>query len=145
MSDIFSRMFAEKPFTLMEQALDAASMRHEVISGNIANVDTPGYKRKSVSFEGALKQELGLIDEDYRQGEKLSGAFSEDQMGRLSEFRPRVLEANRDQVMRVDGNNVDVEGEMALLAKNTMMFHAIASMLTMRLRDIKNVIKEGRG
>ena len=51
---LFNRIFDSAPINLLEKALAGSSLRHKVISDNIANINTPGYKRKEVSFEEEL-------------------------------------------------------------------------------------------
>ena len=51
---MFDRLFGSQPINLLEKALAGSSLRHKVISNNIANINTPGYKRMEVSFEEEL-------------------------------------------------------------------------------------------
>jgi len=125
----------------LEKALDATWVRNEAISQNLANVDTPGYKRKNVEFEEYLKQAI--------DGNNLTG-FRTDKRhipigGRnIDEVEIKTTEDNSSLSMRLDGNNVDPEREMALMAKNTIQYNTLVQRLSGSFKGIKSVISEGR-
>jgi flagellar basal-body rod protein FlgB len=125
---------------VMEKALDAAWLKNEVISQNIANVNTPGYKKSYVKFE-----------------DQLASATSEFQIGstnKNSKFLPignDVRSIPAPEILqdpftssRKDGNNVDIDVEMAELAKNTIKYNALITQISKQFSNIKSVIKEGR-
>ncbi|NLK85954.1 MAG: flagellar basal body rod protein FlgB [Clostridiaceae bacterium] len=126
---------------LREKALDAAWIRNEVISQNIANVDTPGYKRSTVSFEEHLEsasQKRGF------RGNTTSSRHV--QIGKNSDnARIRVTRDNKGLSTRLDGNNVDVETEMASLAKNDIRYNALVQSINGSYQRIMSAIKEGKG
>jgi flagellar basal-body rod protein FlgB len=86
---------------VLPRLVDATNLRHRVIAMNVANVNTPGYQRLEVDFEGSLDRQL-------RQG------------GQASALRPRVVEGGGG-VPRADGNNVDIDREMGRLTKNALL------------------------
>src|SRR5262245_47847474 len=96
---------------LLAQLLDVAALRHRVIAQNVANVNTPGYRRRDVSFEDALARQLS------RPGG-----------GQLNEIKPQIIQAVSGYE-RQDGNNVDVDAEMGRLQKNTMLFSVYSQVL----------------
>ncbi|MHB1394951.1 MAG: flagellar basal body rod protein FlgB [Clostridia bacterium] len=102
---------------IVHTALDAAWLRNEVISQNIANVNTPGYKKKSVVFE-----------------ELLNNAMNENKLPDI-----KVVE-NSNTSSRRDGNNVDIDIEMAELAKNTIRYNALVSRAG--FSSLKYILKE---
>jgi flagellar basal-body rod protein FlgB len=125
---------------IFEKSLDAALLRNEAFSQNIANVDTPGYKRKSVAFEEYLS--------DATSG-RIKGIRSHPQhipVGKknVEDIEIRVGVDENSQSMRLDGNNVDIEREMAEMAKNTIRFNVVAQKITNEFSKIKSVINEGR-
>lgn len=99
---MIDKLFKSKE--IIHKALDAAWLRNEVISQNISNVNTPGYKKKSVAFEELLNDAIG--------DQKLPAA--------------KVVENNSTSTRR-DGNNVDIDDEMAELAKNTIRYNTLVS------------------
>ena len=104
---------------LLSQMLDASSLRHRVIAQNIANVNTPGYKRLEVAFEEELGKLLG-------RGSAASGAM------------PTVHEG--DGVERVDGNTVDIDREVGDLNKNGLLYQAAAQILASRFGSLRAAI-----
>ncbi|NLI60549.1 MAG: flagellar basal body rod protein FlgB [Clostridiales bacterium] len=125
---------------ILEKSLDATWKRNQAISHNIANVDTPGYKKKEVSFEKELA--------DAMAGYGFKGKRTRDrhiQIGNVAidEINPRVIEVDSTK-MRVDDNNVDIDTEMANLATNTIMHYAAVQKINGELHRLKNIINEGR-
>lgn len=125
---------------VLEKALDAAWMRNEVLSNNIANVNTPGYKKGYVRFE-----------------DQIASAVAEFQIGSTSKS-PKFLPIGNDirsipapeviqnpfTSVRKDGNNVDIDVEMAELAKNTIKYNALINQISRQFGSIKSAINEGR-
>lgn len=126
--------------SITEKALDASLIRNEVISNNIANVDTPGFKRSSVLFEeilsSSIKKEL--------HGFRLNNKHLPIGRDRENRMEPKVIKDNNKLSMRIDENNVDVENEMAALAKNNIKYQLLIQNLNSGFRRIKTVINEGR-
>src|ERR1700688_3511040 len=94
---------------LLARLLDVAALRQDVIAQNVANVNTPGYSTMGVSFEDALKEAL------------TSG-------GRAPQGTPEVGPTTGGTA-RADGNNVDIDLEMARLQKNNIYFQVYSQML----------------
>lgn len=135
-----SALFAGTTLMTLQKALDAYSLRHQTIAHNIANVNTPGFKRSYVTFEEELKQALGQS-----KGISLrrTDARHFGHAGSLSEVRPTV-QKDLSTSMRTDGNNVDIDLENAELAMNTIMYNAAATRLNQKLAQIRYVINGGR-
>ena len=118
------------PRSNLQKALDAAWLRNEVISNNIANVDTPGYKRKAVKFEEFLSSEM--------------------KTGRIGKGRKRFqspqITVSRDYSTlsyRSDGNNVDIENEMAELATNSLRYNTLIQKMNGDFQNLRKVIRGG--
>lgn len=123
-------MFIDKMFEskkVIDKALDAAWIRNQAIAQNIANVDTPGYKRKTVSFEEQLKQAME------------SNNFKNSDVDKID---IKVTEDNKSLSMRLDGNNVDIDNEMAEMAKNTIRYNLLVQQAG--YSSLKQVITEGK-
>lgn len=114
----------------IQQGLDAAWKRNNVISQNIANVDTPGYKRKVVQFEEFLNNEMK------------TGKISKGK-SRLSTNGMIIKEDPSESSYRSDGNNVDIEHEMALLAANSIRYNTLIQKVNGDFAKLKNVIRGG--
>ena len=93
---------------VLDRAADAAWQRNEAISNNIANVDTPGYKRQDVAFESVLQQALGN-----NRYESMDDKVANVNLSRL---RGRAYVDYANYSYRLDGNNVDIENENVMLA-----------------------------
>ena len=128
----------------LPRAMTAASMRQEVVAHNIANVNTPNFRKKNLEFEEALAREI--------YGEKLPEG--QLQMVRTHaqhlpfkklnvHAEPQVIDDNTT-IMRVDDNNVDIDIEMATLAKNQIYYNALATQLGGYVTKMRNVISSGQ-
>lgn len=135
---MLSRVFSG--FTTLEKSLDATWKRNEVISHNISNVDTPGYKKKTVVFEEELAKALvgrGFYGKQTRERHLKIGNVP------AGDIEAKVVEVSSTK-MRVDGNNVDIDTEMADLAINTIMHHTLVQKINGEFSRLKSIINEGR-
>jgi flagellar basal-body rod protein FlgB len=124
-------------YELAEKALDASWLRNEVIAQNMANVDTPGYKRKTVKFEDYLN---GKDTVNIKARKTRSGHVDFPKGGNDITVETEYSELST----RLDGNNVDIEYEMAEMAKNSIRYDTLIQSLNNRLRRLQSVISEGR-
>jgi len=126
-------------FDIYQKSLNASWLKNQAISNNIANVNTPGYKRKDVKFENMLKQQM------QNQSIKLNSThlnhFSNNVS--LGDLSPQI-ETDYGTSFRKDKNNVNVDVEMAELTKNTVKFNAIVQQLNKNLNRIRLAITDGR-
>ncbi|MCI5566444.1 MAG: flagellar basal body rod protein FlgB [Veillonellaceae bacterium] len=135
---MLENIVANKPIDVMERGLQAANLRQAVTADNIANVNTPNFKKSSVIFEDMLAKELGL-DDDKR---KLKLVRTNDR--HLPVLPPGKVYAktqlDNSTTMRVDNNNVDIDKEMAGLAENQIYFNALTRSIGSYMSRIKSVI-----
>ena len=116
---------------LLQSYLDVQSRRAEVISGNIANADTPGFVAKELDFEDFLRDAAAQSNlPANRQTQNFSPLMS------VNERTPTAI--------GLDGNTVDSGQEMAELAQTGSSFNFGAKMLQSRLRLLRSAIREGR-
>ncbi|MDQ2085900.1 flagellar basal body rod protein FlgB [Herbivorax sp. ANBcel31] len=125
----------------LEKSLDAALLRNEAISQNISNVDTPNYRRKTVAFEEHLRDALGR---DTINGTRTDHRHIPIGAKNFDDIEIKIGEDGSNSDMRLDGNNVDIDSEMAQLAKNSIKYDVLAQRLNDDFRRIKTVISEGR-
>jgi len=131
-------VFVTPALQVLGRALDAAALRQRTIAQNIANVNTPGFKRYYVTFEDELRRAL-------RGGDGLPLYRTHPRhlpQGALY-LEPRVHQ-ERTTSMREDGNNVDVDREMVELVMNTLNYNLLVQQLNGRLGMLRYVINEGR-
>lgn len=125
---------------IIEKALDASLLRNSTISNNIANVDTPGYKKKTVLFEEIMNYSM----KNSLNGFKTNNNHISIGTSRFDKTEAKVIEKNDQLSMRIDGNNVDIENEMAALAKNNIKYNMLVQNLNSGFGRLKTVINEGR-
>ena len=101
-------------YGLMKMGLDATELRSRTIANNIANINTPNYKRRYVTFEDSLKNEI-------------SNAKIE-------------VKVDEDSIVREDGNNVDLESEKVNQAAASLQYNALVSLTNTKLAMTKSVI-----
>ncbi|WP_077617810.1 flagellar basal body rod protein FlgB [Bacillus sinesaloumensis] len=120
----------------LEKALDYSTLRQKVISNNIANVDTPNFKAQDVSFKNLLSNEIESQMSANRTHEKhLQFTASNRSNGSLM--------TKADTAYNHNGNNVDVDKEMALLAENQIYYNAVTQRISGKFNTLKTVIKGG--
>ncbi|ACM61251.1 flagellar basal-body rod protein FlgB [Caldicellulosiruptor bescii] len=124
---------------LYKKALDWAWERNKIISNNIANADTPGYKAKDLNFRAFLQRSLN-------QEESLELVTTNERHIKESSSNPdnslEVLDSSLQ--MRLDQNTVDIEQEMGKLLQNSLYFDGVSLQLSREINKWKTVIKEGR-
>ena len=121
-------MFEVNLSGVMEKSLDALWLKQNVISNNIANVDTPGYKSQEVKFENLLSEAVSN-----------SGDISN------LEVPNAVIIKNEDTSVRVDGNNVDIDTENLELYRTQIQYEYMVQKLSDQYSNIKIAIMEGKG
>lgn len=119
-----------------KKALDGTWERNKVITHNMANVNTPNYKRKIVTFEEQLKKSIST--------NKIALVKTNDKHISIgtNRFTPTITE-DKTLSYRIDGNNVNIDLEAADLAKNSIMYDALIKQVIGEFDKIKNVISEG--
>ncbi|MCL5283174.1 MAG: flagellar basal body rod protein FlgB [Armatimonadetes bacterium] len=133
---VLERLFSNAPLFAAQTALDGLALRHQVLADNIANVNTPGYKRQEVEFEDQLKRAL---NDPEGTGTTCSDTLDVPAGCPLPRIKPRIITENNTSE-RPDGNNVDLEYEMAQMAANTIKFEALTEYVTDYFTDLKSVI-----
>lgn len=123
----------------LEQALSTSALKQQTHTANIANVDTPGYKAKQVDFETALKNASSKQAMASYKTDAKHIAFSNES----SQFDPRVT-VNENSMYKINGNNVDMDVEMAELAKNQLHYNAVTDRISGKFRSLSSVISGGR-
>jgi len=126
-----------KGFELHAQGMQIRTQRAEVIAGNIANADTPGYKAKGMNFQKAMQQ----ASLQQQVGMSRTNAKHFDVR---TELNNRVDFRIPDQPDTGDGNTVDVQVERNLYLENSLEYQAGVQFLNGKIKALKNVISGGR-
>ena len=124
----------------LNTALNLRLANQNVISSNIANADTPGYKAKKMEFEGALREALNV-------GSTLQAEAAHPDHIQRRATDPVFPEVYDDPngIESIDGNTVDRSAEMASMAENQLLYDSAAEMLKRKIGMLKYAIGEGGG
>ncbi|MCI6789833.1 MAG: flagellar basal body rod protein FlgB [Lachnobacterium sp.] len=117
---------------VLDKAADASWKRETVLANNIANVDTPGYKRKDLDFEGVLKQELGRC--------KHTSLDTKIENLHMDHLNPSVYTDLSNYSYRLDGNNVDIDNEEVEYASEQLRYEGITAGINNEFNRMKSVI-----
>ena len=120
---------------ILDKAADASWMRENVITNNIANIDTPGYKRQDVDFESVLQKALGKTK--YSSLDKKVRELNQD-LGKLT-TTSYIDAANYSY--RLDRNNVDENTENAELASESLRYQLLTTAITNNFSRMQTVLK----
>ncbi|ATW25669.1 flagellar basal body rod protein FlgB [Candidatus Formimonas warabiya] len=126
-----SGFFNNDVISLTLKELDAIALRQKTIAQNVANVNTPGYKRLEIRFEDKLAQVLKKLDEG-----KLTDADIED-------LEPEVVQT-KGTTQRQDGNNVNLEVEMTQMLINTVLYNTLTQQLSSQMANLRTAMNDGR-
>ncbi|NLL41964.1 MAG: flagellar basal body rod protein FlgB [Firmicutes bacterium] len=131
-------------FKLVDQlglGLNKATLRHNVLSNNLANFNTPGFKRSDVTMDTRFAREMArwqhprLARTNHRH---LPGA------SRGGGTAPFAVVQDNSVTMRNDGNNVDPDREQVLLLENQLYYESLTDAVSRKLGQLRTVIGEGR-
>lgn len=110
----------------LQRALGKTAQRHTLLTSNLANLNTPGFKRRDLDFGIHLTEET-------------------ERLSKLDKWRRERMEAaGQSTNIRVDGSNVDLEKEVFALAETELRYQALTDMAASYFSGLKNVIREGR-
>lgn len=143
------RAGAASAIDALDRALTRSSVRGELLANNLANVNTPGYKRLDLVFEDILASVSGSAAGSGAGSPPASLRPAVTSSAHIAGSRttassaPQVTRAGGTS-LRNDGNNVDIEAEMALLAENSLYYQALVREMNNRLSALRLAVTEGR-
>ncbi len=106
---------------LLERALNIRAQYHKILSGNIANVETPNYKEKDIDFQAEIQRNIG------------------------SPNNVEIRESNDGDVIgSIDGNTVNMENQVVKMTENHMLFTSLVQVISKKFSMMRYVISEGR-
>ena len=117
---------------VLDRAADASWTRESLITNNLANVNTPGYKRQDINFESVLRKALGnskYVPLDTKINEM-----------NMDELTPMVYTDHGNYSYRLDGNNVDIDTENVELASEQIRYEALTTSIDSEFSRIKIAI-----
>ena len=127
----------DKTLKALTTALGFREMRQELISSNVANANTPGFKAKKMDFEEALARALD-VDGQMQMG-VTDGRHHNVGNGGFNNLEPEIYD-DPNGVVSENGNTVDVEAEMAKMAENKLMYDALVQLINKKMGIMKYAI-----
>lgn len=127
-----------KSINIYQKALNASWLKNQAISNNISNVNTPGYKRQDVNFESILKEHIGNESFNLKRTHPNHLPLKE-----IENIESQIVKESSTSFRR-DENNVNIDVEMAELAKNSIKFNALVQQLSSNLQRLQMSITDGR-
>lgn len=119
----------DKSLGLLEKMLDISAMKHKVIANNIANVNTPGYKKMDVSF-----------------ADQLGKVLKDTSINKFDNLQPKIVisKEGAGETARNDGNNVDMDKEISSLVKNTLSYNIYTQLMAKKVEMVKFAIENSK-
>ena len=118
---------------VLSKAADASWTRESLIANNIANADTPGYKRQDIDFQSVLKKELSNYK--YMNLDQKVDAVN------LRKLNPTVYTDHGNYSYRLDKNNIDIDTEQVELASEQIKYQALTQSITSEFQRLQSVLK----
>lgn len=136
--------------TRLQESLDVRLVEHNVLAGNIANSDTPGFRPKELDFSQAMaaaQQAMNagaMVATDERHlGVNGGGSGGGADMSRASAAAETLVRDGRGSSPSIDGNQVDLDRTMAGLAENSLQYGASARAAGKKLAILRYVVSDG--
>ena len=138
---MFEGIFQSTPIPVMQQVVEFTEARQNVLAGNIANLDTPGYKARDLSvedFHGRLKRAV--------QARRQGGAYRSPGEGPsdVSAHNVNIATVAQDSktILRHDGDNVGMEYQVAEMVKNQLQHNMALEIMISQFRLLQAAISE---
>lgn len=128
----------DKTLQALASGLKFREMRQEIISSNVANAETPGYKAKRLDFESALARALD-VDGQMQMNIEDQNHFNVGSGG-FNNLQPETYD-DPNGIVSEDGNTVDREKEMTLMAENKVMYDTLVQLMNKKLGLMKYTIQ----
>ena len=129
---------------LLELSLRGRAARHEVLSANIANVDTPGYRPRDLDFNAAMRaaaESSAPVTGEIPQRSDASASSGLDLQSAI--YEPEYPDSRHGED-RLDGNAVSLDRQMALLTENSLAYETSLTLLSRAMAALRYAIGEGR-
>ncbi|WP_106766076.1 flagellar basal body rod protein FlgB [Paenibacillus faecalis] len=133
-------LLSNSSFERLQSGLKAADLRHQVLLNNIANANTPYFKRSDVAFESLLQKEMNGVRTS------LPGKRTDPRhfvIGPSNQIPAASVSTDHSSAMNNNGNNVDIDRDMTLLAENQLRYHAYVQAVNDQVRIMRTAV-EGR-
>jgi len=132
-----SRLF-DRTIGILSRALDFRSTNHHVIAGNLANIDTPGFRPKALSFDEELKRAAGKQGLSLRRTDPRH--FGDGSWGLQGGFPLETM-----SVGPMDSEQLNLDAEMAKMMQNNLLYDASTRLLAKKFQALRMTIDSGKG
>jgi len=130
----------DRTIAVLQKSLDLRAQKQQVIAGNIANAETPGYAARKMSFEDNLRRALKTPEVSSHKTNAKHFAIG---TGGISSVQAEITRET-DGVSFGDGNSVSVDDEMFDLAENQLLYEASSQILKKKFSMLKFAVSDGR-
>ena len=128
---------------LLELSMRVRGARHEVLSANIANADTPGFRPKDLDFESVMRTAVELDDRPVSRERQMDEMISGPMGFEAAIYEPSNGDRRHGEE-RFDGNRVSLDRQIALLNENALSYEANLTLFSRALAKLRYVISDGR-
>lgn len=128
----------DRTLRILEKGLDLSMVRQRLLVENVANVETPGYKRKDLDFESILQKEYQKGENQKLKLRTTDLSHWEGTTGRT----PLALVKEEEFSVRQDGSGVDMEKEMTIVLENALYYQTLSKMVAGKLNSLSVAIRE---
>ncbi len=128
---------------LLELSMRARGARHEVLSANIANADTPGFRPRDLDFQAVMQSAMDLDDRPVSRERQMDDLLSAPLSFEAAVYEP-LVGGERHGEERLDGNRISLDRQIALLNENALSYEASLTLFSRALAKMRYVISDGR-
>ena len=126
MAELLDNLYNQENYLISKKLLDATHLRHEALSNNLANVETPGFKRRDLPKTFAVELRRAVERKDFR---------------RVKALLPRSLEDRQAKPVRMDGNTVQLDEEMLAMNRNALNYEYLTRAVGSSIKELNTAIK----
>lgn len=126
----------DQHLSVLSQAMNMRTQRHQVLASNIANADTPGYKARDFSFESAMQNAMA-------GGAKSGVALARTDSGHIgagSGSAHAAIQYRKETQSAVDGNTVDMDVERTQIAENALQYQILTQLISEKFKGVRSAL-----
>ena len=126
MAVVLDNLYSQENYLISKKLLDATHLRHEALSNNLANVETPGFKRRDLPQSFSVELRRAVDRKDFR---------------RVKGLLPRSAEDRQAKPVRMDGNTVQLDEEMLAMNRNALNYEYLSNSVGGSIKELNKAIR----
>ena len=126
MSELLDNLYSQENYLVSKKLLDATHLRHEALANNLANVETPGFKRRDLPKSFSVELRRAVDRKDFR---------------RVKALLPRSAEDRQAKPVRMDGNTVQLDEEMLAMNRNALNYEYLSGAVGGTIKELNKAIR----